>query len=440
MNDVDRRTLIAGASIVGAAALVRAARADLNPPPGPVQPTGRSLRDIEPRVPLSSVPGNPDYNHVITQGGSYYLTGDVIVPPNRSGILVNAPAGTVSLDLNGFSIRGSGGSQAAIACPTPGPDCLEVFDGWIRDFDRDGIDGGGARMIECDDVYFDRCRNAVVAHLSATIHYCVALRCTEDGFVCDRAPVPNAIQFTVDDCECRACGGSGVSVRGDWSTGAGSCVITDTDCVGNTGDGIRFSIVSSSSSGATVSALIDDCRCASNGGFGHRASTARSPGSTGAAFTCSLDGVDCASNGLGGMRCFGCHVDIIDCDCSDNIGDGFMLDTVTGSLDRCTASHNTMAGVHVLGACRCCVSDTACHSNAADGVHTDLGCTGVSITECDCQANPNGFRIQTDGNSLFWNTATGNGANFAVSPTLAIVVVTATDLATSCNPHANYSL
>jgi hypothetical protein len=440
MNDVDRRTLIAGASIVGAAALVRAARADLNPPPGPIQPTGKSLRDIEPRTALSTVPGNSDYNHVITQGGAYYLTGDVVVPSNRGGILVLAPAGTVSIDLNGFSIRGGPGSLNGIVCPTPGPAYLEVFDGYIRDFDQRGIDGGGARMLECDDLYVFHCGTGIVARASATIHYCTIDVCIDDGLWFDRAPSTNPTQITVDDCECRACGGHGIRVQGDWSTGAGSCVITDTDCLSNGGDGIHFTIVSSSSSGATVSALIDDCRCSSNGGFGHRASNAFSPGSVGARFTCAIDGLDCAKNALGGLRCFNCHIDVIDCDCSDNDGDGFMLDTVTGSLDRCTASRNGFAGVHAIGACRCCVSDCACHANSGDGLNADLGCSGLSITECDCQANTAGFRIQSGGNSLLWNTAAANGSNFVVSAALPIAVISGGELTTSCNPHANYSL
>src|SRR5579862_1468165 len=127
MNDIDRRGLIAGASMIGAAALVRAAKAgDLTPPPGPIQPTGRALKDVEPRTPVQSLAGAAGYLYVITQPGSYYLTGDIAVPPNQSAIFVAAAPGTVSIDLEGFAIDGGGGGGGGVSCATPGPDYLEV--------------------------------------------------------------------------------------------------------------------------------------------------------------------------------------------------------------------------------------------------------------------------------------------------------------------------
>ena len=39
-------------------------------PPGPPAPTMKTLEQIEPRTPISSLP------YVITNGGSYYLTGN----------------------------------------------------------------------------------------------------------------------------------------------------------------------------------------------------------------------------------------------------------------------------------------------------------------------------------------------------------------------------
>ena len=89
MGEIDRRTLIAGASLVGAVALARAARAgDLTPPAGPVTATGRSLRDVEPRTPVSSLTGNNDYVCIIQQGGSYYFTGMSL--PNVEAVIAFA--------------------------------------------------------------------------------------------------------------------------------------------------------------------------------------------------------------------------------------------------------------------------------------------------------------------------------------------------------------
>ena len=81
----------------------------LNPPAGPVTSTYKTLVEVEPRTAISAVntPANPNASFVITQPGSYYLTGDITVPSGKSGIQVYAYG--VTVDLNGFTIRGSSG-------------------------------------------------------------------------------------------------------------------------------------------------------------------------------------------------------------------------------------------------------------------------------------------------------------------------------------------
>lgn len=64
-------------------------------PPGSPGETMKTLQQVEPRMPLNSAT-------TITQSGSYYLTG----PVTNGGITVSAS--DVTLDLNGFSIVGSG--------------------------------------------------------------------------------------------------------------------------------------------------------------------------------------------------------------------------------------------------------------------------------------------------------------------------------------------
>src|SRR5713101_4560299 len=65
-------------------------------PPGAPAPTMKSLDQIEPRTPISSLPV------FIGQSGSYYLTGSFDLS-SGDGIFISA--NNVTIDLNGFTIR-----------------------------------------------------------------------------------------------------------------------------------------------------------------------------------------------------------------------------------------------------------------------------------------------------------------------------------------------
>src|SRR5215813_4957107 len=77
--------------------------------PGPLNPVGppavglfKTLDQVEPRTPISSLP------FTINQPGSYYLTGNLTGAPGANGI--NISASDVTLDLGGFALIGSGGA------------------------------------------------------------------------------------------------------------------------------------------------------------------------------------------------------------------------------------------------------------------------------------------------------------------------------------------
>lgn len=75
----------------------------LTPSAGPVASTYKTLEQVEPRIPLTSstAPGNVNVMHIITQPGSYYLTGNV-TGVGKSGIFIECE--NVTLDLNGFTV------------------------------------------------------------------------------------------------------------------------------------------------------------------------------------------------------------------------------------------------------------------------------------------------------------------------------------------------
>ncbi|MBU6412576.1 MAG: hypothetical protein KGS45_03815 [Planctomycetes bacterium] len=60
----------------------------LNPPPGPITSTHKTLTEIEPRIAINATntPGDFDSLYKITQPGSYYLTANIDGVANKSGI------------------------------------------------------------------------------------------------------------------------------------------------------------------------------------------------------------------------------------------------------------------------------------------------------------------------------------------------------------------
>ena len=73
----------------------------------------RTLLEVEPRTPLNSLTGNDQYAIVISQSGSYYLTGDITVA-GKHGLAIGADH--VTIDLNGFTFRGPGNLTAVPGC------------------------------------------------------------------------------------------------------------------------------------------------------------------------------------------------------------------------------------------------------------------------------------------------------------------------------------
>ena len=102
------------------------AQGPLTPPGAPV-PGMKTLQQIEPRTPISSVP------FIITQSGSYYLTQNVNITSVTGGISIETS--NVTLDLNGFTISGNlSATSAAIRVQNvvPTPTSIHIRNGVIK--------------------------------------------------------------------------------------------------------------------------------------------------------------------------------------------------------------------------------------------------------------------------------------------------------------------
>ncbi len=108
------------------------AQGDLTPP-GPPAPTMKSLAQIEPRTPISSLP------FVIGTGGSYYLTDNLTGVPGQDGISVGAD--NVTIDLGGFQLVGVTGASSGIAASSVRTNVV-VRNGTVRDWPLFGVGTG----------------------------------------------------------------------------------------------------------------------------------------------------------------------------------------------------------------------------------------------------------------------------------------------------------
>lgn len=110
------------------------AQPSLDPPAGPVGESGRFGTRIE--LSQTSTPGDADSVFKLTEPGSYVLTGDIDVPTNEIGIEI--ASNDITLDLNGYTIRGDGstGTGVGVTVPTSVSETfrnLVVTDGSFRD-------------------------------------------------------------------------------------------------------------------------------------------------------------------------------------------------------------------------------------------------------------------------------------------------------------------
>jgi parallel beta-helix repeat protein len=97
-------------------------------PPGPPSPTMKTLDQVEPRIPIPSLP------YTIENSGSYYITGDLT--STGDGIIVNAD--NVTINLMGYSIIGPG-KESNTGILMNHSFNIEVRNGTVQNFGRYGI-------------------------------------------------------------------------------------------------------------------------------------------------------------------------------------------------------------------------------------------------------------------------------------------------------------
>jgi len=236
----DRRLLIAGLGLTGAAALARVARA--LPPPRPAS-TGTSLQDVydkiartdagfgEARIPVESLPGSATAQYVIGAPGVYYLTGNITGVAGKAAIEVQSDH--VEIECDGFTFFGVPGTLACITSPGA-QRCIGIYDAGFKGWQNTCVDLVNAADSLVEECWFDSCDS------------------TTDPAA--RGTCALGAGGVVFDCDVRACRGSLVSVgqhgvieectnfngNGGCFFSAGDAVMEDNFAMENDGPGFTI--------------------------------------------------------------------------------------------------------------------------------------------------------------------------------------------------------
>ena len=153
-------------------------------PPGVPGPTFKTLDQIEPRIPIESLPAGGGARHQITQPGSYYLSSNMIAAAGQDGIFIQT--NNVTVDLNGYTMFGVS-NRAALKVSLPATINLRVRNGRLSDWSS-GVNFSSISNAVIEDLEV-RCllggsfRNGIAGWNGSVVRRCVVTGVTGNSSV-----------------------------------------------------------------------------------------------------------------------------------------------------------------------------------------------------------------------------------------------------------------
>ena len=275
MNRWFRRTSGFGLLALTACVAAVALAGPLNPPAGPIVPTGRTLDELYNAIqsqrgtPITSLP------FTISQSGAYYLASNIQLG-GSDGITISAD--DVTLDLNGRAITGNftgtAGTLRGIvvtqgAGSTPRRN-VTIRNGTVRDFTSVGIDATnvvGGRFENLN--LYNNGRSGLIAGEACVIVQCVARGNRETGIV-------SGLGNTLENCTAVSNGARPNTTNTNGFIISAGSTVRGCAAVTNQGTGfncaaqvtiVHCEAVGNDISGIVVSneCLVDSNNCNSNG-------------------------------------------------------------------------------------------------------------------------------------------------------------------------------
>lgn len=192
--------------------------------------TSLANAQADPRIEVNAVntPGDADSLFRITQPGSYILEANVVGVTGKHGIEIAASG--VTIDLNGFELKGVGGAGAwdGITAGAAGLTNIAVVNGSIRGWSDCGVDFLNTAVTNSrfeDLIITGNGKVGIQPGFDAALTECIVNDNSDHGI---------ALGFGCSAIQCTATGNTGVGIV----TGYG-CTITDCTVVSNLYYGIE---------------------------------------------------------------------------------------------------------------------------------------------------------------------------------------------------------
>lgn len=396
----------------------------VNPPAGPVAPTDKPLAEVEPRIAVNAAntPGNVTNLFRITEPGSYYLTEDIARGPGGvfSVNVLSIKARDVTLDLNGFAVRGDQGIGNGIVISTPVSAehrNVRVFNGSVISPGGLGIGSSNIRGVTLENIYVTgstgdgirlaadavirNCRvtnsggNGIEVRDDALLTDCVIDTTGEQGVLAGIGP-------TISGCIVRRAGSTGIEIEND-----GTLERCQVD---------RSGVVVQPSSGYFVDgdATFVECKATNNPQHGFH-------------FLGDASFTDCTAEGNADSGFFSgssSQSTMVRCAATSNLRFGIV--TEDGVIAECNASKNGLDGIRAGGPA--VISRCLTEGNTNNGIlmvgggtvtsciSRENGSSGISANEgvvvSDCAAVQNtGNGISVSRATVIGCSSTGNGLN-----------------------------
>jgi len=354
------------------------AQGTLIPPGAPAQ-TMKTLDQVEPRKPISSLP------ITITQPGSYYVTSNLVGAAASRGITV--ATNDVTIDLKGFSLIGVPGSFEAILLSFP-MNNLSVYNGTIRNWGGYGIYTSVGQDCSFQGLRIQNNGNIGISAGSATsVKDCVVDGNGVYGISVDQ----NSI---ISGCNVR------LNANG---IGAGNgSVVVNCSSVSNANYGIY------ANSGVSIQA----CAARGNGGLGINAQE----GSV-------VSGCSVTQNGGYGIWLSGGRSTVSGCAVNGNQSDGINVANSGNRIVDNVCSRNGVSG-----------------STNFAGIRIDSGANWVEGNNLVNNFN-RGLRVTAAGNFIIRNSASFHTVSYDITGSQTIgPIITTPGVITTNNPWANFEL
>lgn len=402
-----------------------AAAGPLNPPGGPISSTYKTLTEVEPRTQLNSAetPGDADSVLRISGSGSYYLMSNLSGGSGR--VAVEIDADNVTLDLNGYYIRG--GTLDSIRV-MPGRRQVVIRNGTLEGAGESGIDASGCTQVRVEGVAVDNTAgDGIVVGDFGMVLNCTARNCARGIVTGENSVVKGCTSTGNTSHGLDADQGSHVSQtaassnsgRGIYHRGRGS--IVECSALSNGLEGIR----------AENTTTVQNCSSAINTGRGIYLT-----------LNANVRGCTVWQNQSDGIV-VGNHSVVASCSSTNNTGVGIQA-TNNSSVTDCTSSSNTSHGIRVFG--EAMVRGNNCASNGfSTGAGAGILASGDNsrIEENNCANNSTGIEVTSSGNFIVRNSCANNGSagdNFviAASNSLGTVLSVAGGGVSTSNSFANF--